>query len=385
MQKYLRSSWTLACALTISACNDRGDANPSGESEPSTPGTETDVGTEADTDDDPDTDPDPSESFFEGTLFHYEEIKSLDTTEDCTVEATLSGPAFTGPCPDCNFAFELTISDVSETGTLCDGSALLSEMLLAHVDYFDPDGDLKSSTSPELEDVLLLGVSTGGDAHWTPIYWRGHESATLEWEGDSHFTLDDKHDNSWTEYGYPYDERCPPGDDGDDEPTPGGTDTGSSASDAGLQSDVIIDATMDCGLDGRPIVDVYETVGSRAGPVTVVLEAPGDGTDIRIFDGDCIHTTGSTSEDCPTATECLKATAEAIVEELVIVVYQDCSDPSVSSVPYSIYVDSAAHDCPDEPCTDLTLTSLRLDDEPAHVDLGTSEEHTQTKISGGNR
>ena len=118
--------WLLATMSAISCSKGSDSAAAEADADTDTDSdTDTDTDTDSDTDSDTDTDTDSdTDTEPDGTI----EFTNIDENETslCTGRVDLTfGPAYTGYCPDCDFAFEVTAAMTSETGT-CDWNLPIS-------------------------------------------------------------------------------------------------------------------------------------------------------------------------------------------------------------------------------------------------------------------
>lgn len=116
-----RRVWLLA--LAFSACNGGKDsANPDNGGDGSVDGTtDADTDTDADADADADTDADSdadTDTDFQSMTGQVVLDETVDGDPLCHAVVDLSGPAYTGPCPSCAFAFQVE-ADVSQNDGDC--------------------------------------------------------------------------------------------------------------------------------------------------------------------------------------------------------------------------------------------------------------------------
>ena len=134
--------------------------------------TDTDADTDSDTDSDTDTDTDTD---FEATL-HLRVAD--DTTVVCDTTIELRGTPYTGSCPGCDYAYEVTGEITAEAGTAC-----LYDELTYYQTYLATAAFpsiwwafANEVTSPYGVPVVWIGTADagGGDPSWEPNVYEGN-------------------------------------------------------------------------------------------------------------------------------------------------------------------------------------------------------------------
>lgn len=179
--------------VLVAACANKDDDSAPGESDADTDAdtdsdTDTDADTDSDTDSDSDTDTD-ADADFEATL----QLRVTDdTTVLCDTTIELQGTPYTGSCPACDYAYEVTGEITAEAGTACPYEKLtyyqtyLATAAFPSIFWAFAD----ATTSPYAVPVVWIGTTgAGADPTWEPNVYHGNAlgyvtaygGGTVEW------------------------------------------------------------------------------------------------------------------------------------------------------------------------------------------------------------